>query len=220
MRDTLKSKEYFEEYLKNEKKLIKSKELKMKASSDSLMKKRILLNLIYSRENVLVASFSAGANTKDLNKLLLQLVDDVAERGQITYNLALRILSFAVILDNKDCVIKISEAIKSSFNDSVLKGFISFETEGKADWGDGKLEFYDSFSKLYDVVSAPTKPKRINALSDYLEFWSDLNADIYESSKSDNKNYTGFWCFEAAAIAKIFKMDNSVFSEYAFYPVL
>lgn len=76
--------------------------------------------------------------------------------------------------------------------------------------------FYHRFHTLKDVVD---KTDKINYLVKYLmEEWYNKDCEVYESHKSVQNLYYGYWSFEAGAVAKILRLNDSKLKGVPYYP--
>ena len=105
----------------------------------------------------------------------------------------------------------------------VLSLAVLFEVD-KADssWIDNGTEF--EFPKVYDCLEEIINAKKSLAcglLKEYLqEKWYDIHKECawYNSHLSNKNIYCGYWSFEAGAIAKILKLDDSNLRDIQYYP--
>ncbi|WP_081779669.1 PoNe immunity protein domain-containing protein [Pseudobutyrivibrio sp. MD2005] len=69
------------------------------------------------------------------------------------------------------------------------------------------------------VEAAPEE--RITILNEYLEkkwYKSNRQQYWYDSHKSANNTYFGYWSFESAAVMKILGEDDSLLKDQKYYP--
>ena len=76
------------------------------------------------------------------------------------------------------------------------------------------------YSRLEEMFDASSIELKKEALKDYLKVWYELNEDSgwHDSHLSAKNSYVGYWCFEAGAIAKVLKIDDSDLKEVKYYP--
>lgn len=78
------------------------------------------------------------------------------------------------------------------------------------------------YGPLHECFSAPEEDRsRILAL--YVEGWQrrGIKEDIYMKdahTKATNRNFRGYWCFLAAAVAKMLDIDDSALKSHPHYP--
>ena len=80
-------------------------------------------------------------------------------------------------------------------------------------------KFTKEYNALVAVVDAPAEA-RPALLKTYVENWYKKHmrgSALYGTHKSEA--YVGYWCFEAALVAMLWKIDDSTFAEHPHYPV-
>lgn len=78
------------------------------------------------------------------------------------------------------------------------------------------------YGPLHECFSAP-EHERPRILAHYVENWQrrGIKEDIYTKdahTKPTNKNFRGYWCFLAAAVAKMLDIDDSALKSHPHYP--
>lgn len=96
MRDKRKSAEYFSTYIRYEKDRIEKRLDKLRDCTDAAKTVRISENLFRSQMNLLIASFSAGADKNELNEIYGAMCKTVENVHTLTYWEALVLGTFAV----------------------------------------------------------------------------------------------------------------------------
>lgn len=78
------------------------------------------------------------------------------------------------------------------------------------------------FPRLYRPLNdALESPKRqIDLISKFLNGWYDgcKRAYWHDSHLGDDRGYFGYWCVEAAAVVRLWNIDDSSFSDHPHYP--
>ena len=101
MRDTIKTKAYFDEYIKEESE--RAIKFENKIASGTLAADRVLpvkRKLFTIRLNLLIAKYSAGASADELRSEFLQIADPVEECWSAeSYDENLRLLSLCVLFN-------------------------------------------------------------------------------------------------------------------------
>ena len=80
-------------------------------------------------------------------------------------------------------------------------------------------KFTKEYNALVAVIDAPAEA-RPALLKTYVENWYKKHmrgSALYGTHKSEA--YVGYWCFEAALVAMLWKIDDSTFAEHPHYPV-
>ena len=220
MRDQRKNADYFARYLAYADAQIKKGEGQLHGCPDAAQRQAILLPLCKKRLQVLIASFSAGADAKRLRTLLDNAAGDYSEKESITYFDLLMLLSFAVILEDKGAAEKLHDAFADQFSDALFHGLYSFAVSGQAEWT-GEF-MVPAYGNLAPAIHALTQKEQEQKLLDYLTQWYDLFDDSAWHGTCDSKHdtYYGYWAFEAAAVAKACGLDTAHLSANEFFPVL
>lgn len=72
---------------------------------------------------------------------------------------------------------------------------------------------------MLDIMNAsPTDRPRL--MKTYVEGWYDGNKDAgwHDIHKINEEGYTGYWCWEAALLVKLYHIDDSAFRSHPHYP--
>ena len=211
-KDTRKPKAYFTKYLTEQRQRIADKMVKLK-DADAEKKQRILTSLIGQCIDLMKAEFSAGTSTADLKKILTSMLLVCGEYKKATYDDLVNLLSLAVVLHGNAS--KLIASNKQTISSDRLLDYLANATKGNAVW-DNTLKLNPVYTAL-DTVFDSEQPEF--ALLSYLDGWYKAHSasSWYESHKRDTDTYCGYWSFEAAAVAKLLKLDESAIdSEY--YP--
>lgn len=219
MRDTRKNSRYFEQYIAYQKQRIDQKEEKLSGCNDAAKRERVCLSLFTFDLDMLVAEFSYGAGAD----ILSDMIDSICEVGlslkSIHHESLLIIMSVAVMVNNRSKdVINLFEKNKNVVDeDKLLNCLATYLSDKKIVWS-GKLK-YNIYSKLDSIDIAEDKEK---VILDYLSDWYAKRKDFawYGTDKSNKDTYVGYWSFESAALAKIFKMEDSRLKKNVYYPSL
>jgi hypothetical protein len=222
MRDTRKSESYFTEYTAYERERIQKKKEKMIQCSDETKIIRISSSLFLYQMNLLIASFSKGAEKDELKTLFQDCCSTVQRMAVLTYEDALRLSSFSVILECRDAFQKAVERFPTVYKgDKLLNGLCSFIVSGTAAW-EGVYQFPRIYGAMEDVLNAESKSEKEKALLNYLNDWYERNQTSawYDTLNSPNDVYYGYWSFESAAIAAIFGLNCDVLAQSKYFPKL
>jgi len=76
--------------------------------------------------------------------------------------------------------------------------------------------FKKRFGKLYKVVEGSPK-QRPALVKAYLDAWYKLEGSP-DYHLMDTDAYTGYWCWEAALVVKLYNIDDSSFIDHEYYP--
>lgn len=133
----------------------------------------------------------------------------------------IRILSLAVLLDIKENEISsLFDKIQEDGFDDYLSNYLILYI--KSDWNFESKMFV--FSGIYDqlkIIIEETNKSKSLLLENYLtQSWYSNHHDAawFDSHKSKEDVYYGYWSFEAGAIAKILNIDDSSLKDVPYYP--
>ncbi len=205
MRDKRKSNEYFEDYINYQNDRI----AKFKSIADSLsgMEKnkrekclRMIANFL---KDLFAAKYSAGVSKTELRKIFdeyLEILKEIKTEEYAEYVDAIAI-AFLLNVNAKD-LHGIVENDK--LNDGLVTTLIHYpDTSEKA------LQYPDYYQQFYDFILG--KSNRESFKRYMTMFWYDSNKEFawYDSDKSTEDIYVGYWCWLAAACLKL-KKENSI----------
>ena len=222
MRDTRKPESYFTAYIAYEQSCVQKRNEKLLQCNDPAKEQRICENLFYNQMNLLVASFSKGAEKAELTALFESCCLTAQKISALTYENALRLVSFAIMLGCTDKFCAVAERFSEIFGqDRLLKGFCSFAVSGKAMWS-GEYCFPEIYGSMEDVLQAKEKTEKEKAVQNYLNGWYERNKESawYETLNSANDVYYGYWSFESAAMAVIYELDQEILARNVYFPKL
>jgi hypothetical protein len=77
------------------------------------------------------------------------------------------------------------------------------------------------FSTLRDAIQEPDQVKASSLVKDFLKkdwYKGHKDAGWYNSHKGKHDTYSGYWCFEAAAVTCILGLDDSSYRDVQYYP--
>ncbi len=74
------------------------------------------------------------------------------------------------------------------------------------------------YQKIVDLTQLDKKEAQIR-MKDYLEKWYELHKnDPWYDSHKRQWGYSGYWCWEAAAVVKVMGLDDTRFKDHPHYP--
>lgn len=216
MRDTVKSKEYFEEYICEETNRITKFEKKI--ASGTLSPERVIpvkSKLCSIRINLLIAKYSNGLEIEDLRKEFLSIIDTIdGVWNTESYDDNLRLMSLCVLFNVDDKVkAKVSAMIKENGEYDCIIECLSSSTVPS----DSLLRYPDVYEELWSMLRESDTLKIKKYLQDkwykshHYSYWFDAH-------KANEKLYFGYWAFEVAALMKIFKIDATGLKEVKYFP--
>ena len=132
----------------------------------------------------------------------------------------IKVLSLAVLFKvDKSDIFELEKKIISERFDDYLVNFWIKKIDSTWERKEETFEF-----KVYDCLKQILEKDREMAceeLKEYLlENWYEIHRECawYDSHKSNQKVYYGYWSFEAGAIAKILNLDDSSLKDVPYYP--
>jgi hypothetical protein len=218
MRDTLKSKEYFEKCIAYERDQI-TKFSSMLATVDisnerGIHKGKLFLGNFYN--NLMKLSYSIGDTIDEVYKyyiMHLQYYKEVCSPNDSTYDI-IDILSIGVLFFERrqEFLVSLREILEK-FNsaDGLIINLMNYLENDPIHDINSKFEYFNELLK---------NDNKQSVLNDELKLWYKQHkvAYWYNSHESKNDTYCGYWCFEIAALAKIFSVDDSEFKSHPYYP--
>lgn len=219
MRDTLKGKEYFENFILED--LERAEWFSDKLNSGEVSSERIFpvkAKIHDLKLGVMIAKYSKGDSVELLEKEYLQLIkewEEVFEKEY--YNKNLKMISLAILFEIDHSIIENIKLMlqKEKVNDWLFN-FLLNTVDGKIIEDETDLLFPESYSLLKKVVY---EKNREELLKKYLlEEWYNEDCGCYGAHKSKENIYYGYWSFEAGAIAKILKLEDDDLKNIQYYP--
>lgn len=219
MRDTLKSKKYFDEFIEEDSKRIERFVLKLEKGE--VRQERVLpvkRKIHDLKLGILIARYSKGDKISALKNAFIELCREWEEVFQPEYyNKNLMMISLAVLFDvGKEQI----ERMKNLLKNTAVEDWV-FEFMLNAMLGHDTNENIPLlFPKNYMTLKqAAFTDKPIPLLKKYLsEEWYNTDCGCYEAHKSSQKIYYGYWSFEAGAFAKILQLDDKDLKKTPYYP--
>mgnify|MGYP000384040903 FL=1 len=218
MRDSIRTKAYFDEFIAQDKERICK--FQDKLNSDSIDDERVpLINnkIIYLKTDLIIAKYSRGDSINDIKNEFEELIDMVCEKGDVSiYEDNLCLASLAYLLGvNSDKMMRLRSKLMESETYDYLIDFVFLGFESDIDIN--KISFQREYKKLIKYIDDRTKETFLK----YLRGWyrSHLHSSWYDSHKNEKfKLYFGYWCFEAGAIAKRLQLDDNDLQNEQYYP--
>ena len=218
MRDSIRTKAYFDEFIAQEKERICK--FQDKLNSGSIDDERVpLINnkIIYLKTDLIIAKYSRGDSINDIKNEFEELIDLVCEKGDVSiYEDNLCLASLAYLLGvNSDKMMRLRSKLMESETYDYLIDFVFLGSESDIDIN--KISFQREYKKLTKYIDDRTKETFLK----YLRGWyrSHLHSSWYDSHKNEKfKLYFGYWCFEAGAIAKRLQLDDNDLQNEQYYP--
>ncbi|GAA0824249.1 hypothetical protein GCM10009111_34900 [Colwellia asteriadis] len=239
LRDTLKDKAYYDDYVTYSTERINRliKKLKSVGKLTDEVKMNNAFRLVNDSINLLHQKYSRGDDLAELKPHLLDLLEyrnwqkhyadllpkneQVArigkeELGEHKLEKLLQWLAFAYCLDmGQDYYQQVLELIANQGQDGLLDNLAIAMGDTTREVATTTV-FKKRFDKLYNMVVA--EPAQRPALVKiYLDAWYKLygSPDLH---LMDTDTYNGYWCWEAALVVKLYNIDDSSFIDHEYYP--
>ncbi len=211
IRDTYKNKSYFDQYIKEQRARIDTKLVKLQDASGD-RKQKILMSLIGYYIDLLKAEYSNGASKATMKALLVEALKNIEDYKNATYDDLLVLLSLNVMLDTQSSIKKLVASNKSTIAKDRL---LTYLEDGGKNWNGG-IPLNQHYKLLDDVFTGDPE----SSMETYVKNWYESNSDSawYNRHMSDTNTYSGYWCFEAAAIVKLLHISDSKLTKYSTYP--
>lgn len=178
--------------------------------------------------------FGVTLLSESWNKKHMGLIPSQVKKGfllkqysQSLFNYLLDSLSLGILLGAKDedFNLIVDFIDKDEVKDFLIEFLIQYKNEERESIGEESYrEFFginDTYGTLKRIIKTENKDKAQKSLKIFLEnewFDSFKNEHIYSLHTGNHKNYSGYWCFVAAAIVKIKGLDDSSFRDNQYYP--
>ncbi|MBL1225129.1 PoNe immunity protein domain-containing protein [Enterococcus sp. BWR-S5] len=223
LRDRLKSEDYFDAFIKEDSLRVEKFDTKLRKNEvreDRILpvkdgKNRIEIGLV-------IAKYSRGDSLSELKKEFTNILDEYIELGTqgVThgYSEALTFVSLAVLLESdKEQLEKLAtiDLHQDSLMNFLINGKMTEEISNQ------HLQIED-YKPLYNLVFLDDKERQSEQLKTFVnDVWYKTNDEMgwYDSHKETKVNiYNGYWCFEAAAVAKLLDIPDNNLKDSQYYP--
>ena len=205
LRDKLKDKKYFDEYLSFQENRIKVMKDKSEELDYDNSRKNICLSFLSKYyKDYINALYSYGKSYTELRPVFLEYIDILSKVRVSSYSDYIDAISMSIIFDTNLSDIKIAE---DYLNDKMIKMLLKEESD---EYVILYPEKYKVFANYLDGLMD------IDELKTYMTSrWYDSCKDLYwyDSHKSSADIYTGYWSWIAGACMKI-KGENSIHIDY------
>ena len=227
LRVPFKNEEYFNEYI--EKSTEELKETKELLNDKRVLKERLCLlieRIFELKLHIIVAEYSRGDDIDTLRldyKSALELWRETSFKDKIEYYYTINLwfVSLTVLLDMGDDIVEtVKRKLEQENINDWLLNFILAKGEKEPAQIEGQLLVPKESQALKNAICASDKNQLIHYLEK--EWYSNFkDCGWYDSHKLSKRNfqiYFGYWCFEAAAVMKLLKWDDSDLVDQQYYP--
>lgn len=232
IRAQFKDYEFFEKELKFNAKVLETfrqDDLKLLENGGELLPSHYdgTFGYLNKRSNLL---YSAGVKVSDIKPTFdnayenyIKSLDDYSEM----YSNFLSVISKAILFNfSKEKIHQLSDfVITMNHNknleiwepDKIIGFLIHSQIEGFEI--PNSVLFPQMYAQLEKVIDADSSTTAEKEMSIYLEKWYDLHkSDPWYDNHKKQRGYSGYWCWEAAAVVNIMKLDDSSFKDNPYYP--
>ncbi|MGB3465893.1 MAG: PoNe immunity protein domain-containing protein [Cyclobacteriaceae bacterium] len=248
MRDQIKNKAYFQEYISETDRLLDKRKLKfennlIKPDRIAVVKNDMALEIIRKA----IATYSIGKPIEELRPILLssiKLIEDywsgtwsifdekgkrLNQYGGSIYTKMLSLISITFLLGEcSDQLRKIDNTLnKDGVSDLIFEYILSSAIVDKNFSTEESYRIYFHIPEIYSLlrkaILAQDKQSSQLLIKQFLEqeWYQNLkkaDAEPAESHKSKHNSYYGYWCFEAATVTCIKGLDDSSYRDHSYYP--
>ena len=210
--------EYFQNKMDSERKRIDKFESVLNNLEPSDVKGRRIakIHLANLYLNCVKLTYSKGKSFEKMFSDYMKFLEyyrEVSTSNDSIYDI-IDILSIGVLLQNRknQFVDYLDEIVlKFDSNDGMITFFMDYLKDKTSQRTASVINYFNVLLKTED---------KVKILKEELEVWYDKHSDAYwyNSHKSKNNTYCGYWCFEIAALVKIFCVDDALLRENQYYP--
>lgn len=243
-REKLKDERYFQEYREKSKRM-QSEFYRRANERDREYKKRLgsAYNYFATSLHCSVAAYSAGRPVAEVKALAVDAIDALAVfvalgEQDVDYFLYgdgggysggfdhwYRLLGWCILFDlprnTTDIVLDyLSLQLRNPrfATDALVNKMVKYLGYPGQDETDHLL-WPEAYASLYECFKL-SESYRSRQLEDFMKRWYKEMSDTYwyEIHKSKHDVYFGYWCFEAAAVAKMLAIDDEALKDHPNYP--
>lgn len=215
MRDKIKSKQYFDEFIREDHTRILN--LSKKIEEGKIKEARIVpvkQGIFRIKLGIIIAKYSRGDSIQDLELSFVPIYKEWIKTffSPEVYNENLKMISLAVLFNMEpDLLLLVKKKLIENHIDDWLYNFLLNEKQNES----GFL-FPKRFRIFKEIAESANK---IELLNQYLnKDWYNTDCEVFEAHKSAQKIYYGYWSFEAGAAVKILGIDDSGLKDIPYYP--
>ena len=219
MRDTRKNREYFDEFIKDAQEALAEFEQDIKDGSIAPDRIADIQDyILIEKIDLLIARYSRGDDIALLRGEIELMADDLRKWWDTdAYTDNIRFASMAYLFGTDEKILgKIRESLCAKNDGRTFDRLIDFILTGNK--GSGQLAWEKSYHLLAEAIAS----KDAQPLKTYLGRWysSNRGSEWYDTHKEDDEEllYCGYWCFEAAAVAKRAGIDDALIRDNKYYP--
>ncbi|MFZ2539574.1 MAG: PoNe immunity protein domain-containing protein [Oscillospiraceae bacterium] len=222
MRDIIKSKDYFIEYIGRQEKRVERFETKLfnnEVSEDRVLTvKRKICSL---KIQIVIAKYSCGTNISEIQNNYIQLIQELPNVWNVDlYVETLWMLCIGIMLEVRgETLAIIKDLIVESQTNDWLFNFLLDKGKSSPYKIEGTIKFEEPYGELQKALIVNNN--FIDRFKIYLGekwYWGHNDSSWYDLHKSKENLYYGYWSFETGAIVKILGLDDSDLKDVPYYP--
>jgi hypothetical protein len=195
IRDYLKDKAYFEAYIESTNKRIdKFMAIAENLSNSQIEQKKKCLEVVAGLEkNLINALYSAGRDKVETTSVVKEYINNIGKVGVNSYNDYIDILSLAVVFEVPNNKVKDNLRFKDGITEYLKTG----------DRGEiSNLKYADFYGVFADYVTDKISTEDFSSYMENKWYSNCEEFSWYDTHKSKENVYTGYWSWLAAAIMK------------------
>lgn len=248
VRDKIKDKDYFDEFLKGKNNLISNNEQALSAGkiAEKKVERTKFRNFGFRLES-LVAQYSRGDSIQRMRNSIIEIIKCLPDESHSIntkvkivvdgetkfldqylvepYERMLRLLSLAYLLDVSDTdfetVVRVIDRdnIRDNLYEFIIKSRFPNRIQKKDEEFDPKSVVSKVYKNLREAVVQSDLSHAAKYIGQFLEKdFYHKHTGFYDFHKSKVDLYYGYWSFESAAVAVIKGVDDSSFRDNEYYP--
>jgi len=232
-REPLLTDSFFEESVTFTRKSIERFAIPLRDNYSTIAKPQIFLFTIFNKKySLLSLEYSRGQNIEAMHLDFTTLVTAMEEYKQHPqaedfffngvqdeYMQALTLVSLALLLHVDTTVFeRLVAAIGANGQDYVLEWLIARRLPGRPQTT--QLLFPKTYARLRDAIQAP-RDIQSTVLKGFLAGWYESLDTVWyniHAHRQDAAGFTGYWCWEAAAVAVALGADDEALHLMPYYP--
>ncbi len=223
MRDHKKNESYFLNYINTNTLLLDKLETGLEnAGTDEQKRRRYISAIAIAKYGLIKAKYSAGFPLTEVKQQYEAFFKDMFEFWMENSSMLYMydVMSLAVLLDiSKDDFSALNELVKKYCREDALTNFYAEYMLKNSIVFVGEASYGYPYDKLKEIII--NEDDRMKKLKLYIEddwYIGNHEAFWHDSHKNSRDSYCGYWSFEAGAIAKILKLDDSSLKDVPYYP--
>lgn len=233
-REPLLSIAHFDTAIQRQERMVTETEEDLLLPGDEILLDVAYLVLFQARYKLLLLEYSRGKPIAQLSKRLLSILEALEgcrshpepQAGDLFFNgeqdeymQALTLVSLGLLLHVETVVFeRLVAAIGASGQDYILEWLIGRRLPQRP--ATTRLLFPKTYARLRDAIQAP-RDVQSTVLQGFLAAWYEsLNTVWYNihAHRQDAAGFTGYWCWEAAAVAYGLSADDAALRPLPYYP--